>query len=66
MLQAPMAAVRRKSVALGRLFARLVQEQCSQWGFTLASPPDAAQRGSQICFAHPQGYAIIQVNTASG
>ena len=33
---------------------------CS-WGFRLVSPNSASERGSQICLAHPEGYAIIQV-----
>ncbi len=61
MRQAPQQAVRDKSVALGCLFKRLMEQECSEWGFRLASPPDASQRGSQISFAHPEGYAIMQV-----
>lgn len=61
MLQAPLPAIRDKSVALGCLFWRLMEQECSQWGFRLASPAAPAQRGSQICFAHPEGYAIMQV-----
>jgi len=26
----------------------------------LASPPDPAQRGSHVVFAHPEGYAVMQ------
>ncbi|KAK9915188.1 hypothetical protein WJX75_005828 [Coccomyxa subellipsoidea] len=60
MLQAPLPAIRDKSVALGCLFWRLMEQECSQLGFRLASPAAPAQRGSQICFAHPEGYAIMQ------
>ena len=52
--------VRRKSQALGDLFIRLVDERCAGHGLSLASPRDAALRGSQVSLRHPQGYAIVQ------
>lgn len=33
---------------------------CS-WAFRLVSPSRGDERGSQICLAHPEGYAVIQV-----
>ena len=51
-------ALRAKSVALTSLFIRLVDEQVP--GFGLASPRDAAQRGSQVSLTHPEAYAIVQ------
>jgi kynureninase len=60
-----MAALRRKSLALTRLFADRVQATCPQ--LTLASPVDDAQRGSQVCFAHPQiAYPVVQALIARG
>ena len=56
-----MEDVRSKSIALGSLFRQLIALECAQWEFLLASPEDPEQRGSQICFSHPQGYAIMQV-----
>ncbi|MGB0440475.1 MAG: kynureninase, partial [Paracoccaceae bacterium] len=32
----------------------------------LISPRDPAQRGSQVCFAHDQGYAVMQALIAQG
>ena len=32
----------------------------------LASPTDAAKRGSQVCFAHPEAFAIMQALIARG
>jgi kynureninase len=56
-----MEGLRRKSIALTRLFMGLVQERCAGHGLTLASPADDARRGSQICLAHPDaGYPIMQ------
>ena len=46
-----MAALRRKSLALTRLFITLVQQRCAGHGLQFASPDDDAQRGSQVCLA---------------
>ncbi|VBB16801.1 kynureninase [Burkholderia stabilis] len=55
-----LGVLRDKSVALGDLFIALVDQELDGLGFTLASPRDAAQRGSQVSLAHAQGYAIVQ------
>ena len=55
-----MAKVRAKSVKLCDLFITLVEERCAGHGFVLASPREADNRGSQVSFAHRQGYAIMQ------
>jgi kynureninase len=61
-----LAQVRRKSMALGDLFLRLVEERCGGHGLTPACPADARRRGSQVALAHPQGYAIVQALIARG
>lgn len=61
-----MAAVREKSVALSELFIALTEERCADHGFTLASPRNAAERGSQVSFRHAQGYPIMQALIARG
>ncbi|WP_295645513.1 kynureninase [uncultured Methylibium sp.] len=62
-----MATLRAKSVALCELFAALVESRCAGHGLTLASPRDATQRGSQVCFSHPEiGYAAVQALIARG
>jgi kynureninase len=59
------AALRTKSLALTRLFAEQVAANCPQ--LTLVSPRDDAQRGSQVCFAHPEiGYPVMQALIARG
>lgn len=63
---ADMAAVRIKSMALGDLFIRLVESRCTGHGFTLASPRNAAARGSQVSFAHAQAYPIVRALIAAG
>jgi kynureninase len=52
--------VRAKSVALGELFRRLVTQECAGLGLQLVSPADADRCGSQVSYAHPDGYAIVQ------
>jgi kynureninase len=60
-----MAALRAKSLALGRLFAARVQATCPE--LTLVSPQLDAERGSQVCFSHPQhAYALVQALIARG
>ena len=48
------------------LFIRLVEERCAGHGFTLASPRDAAARGSQVSFAHADGYPIMRALIVAG
>jgi kynureninase len=59
-------AVRDKSVALSSAFVALADERLAGHGFGLASPRDAALRGSQVSLTHPQGYAIMQALIARG
>jgi kynureninase len=58
--------LRAKSVALGGLFRRLVEQECGGLGLRLVSPADAERCGSQVSYAHPDGYAIVQALIASG
>lgn len=60
MLEANMNDIRRKSSALGDFFISLVNEKCAAFGFEPACPLDMAERGSQVSFHHPDGYAIMQ------
>jgi kynureninase len=53
-------ALRHKSIALTALFAELVEARCAGHGLTLVTPREGALRGSQVSFAHPSGYAIMQ------
>jgi len=62
-----MAAIRNKSLALTDLFMRLVDERCAGKGFTIVTPREPGQRGSQVSIAHPEdGYAIMQALIARG
>ena len=61
------AAIREKSMALTQLFIDLVEQRCAGHQLALASPRTAAQRGSQVSFAHPaHGYEIMQALIARG
>ena len=56
-LDVPMPVLRTKSLRLADLFIELMQPL---EGFTLLTPRDHTVRGSQVAFAHPDGYAIMQ------
>ena len=53
-----MADVRARSIALCDAFITGVEARCPT--LTLASPRDGSLRGSQVSFAHGDGYAIMQ------
>jgi kynureninase len=55
-----LAQVRAKSIALGDLFQRLTEQECAGLGLRLVSPLDPDRRGSQVCFGHPDGHAVVQ------
>ncbi|KGM47973.1 kynureninase [Pseudooceanicola atlanticus] len=59
-----MGDLRAASVRLCDLFIAEVEAKCPE--LTLASPRDAAQRGSQVSFAFEHGYAAMQALIARG
>ena len=54
-LEAPMSAIRAKSLRLADMFIDLMANE-----FRLLTPRQGEARGSQVAFAHPHGYAIMQ------
>ena len=52
--------IRAKSVALTQYLIELAGEVLVPRGFTVASPQDAAQRGSHVSLRHPQAWQIVQ------
>jgi kynureninase len=58
--------LRDKSSALTETFIRLVDERCGGFGFTIASPRTAEQRGAQVALRHAEGYPIVQALIARG
>ena len=65
-LEAPMPVLRAKSLALTDLFIALVEQRCAGHGLRLITPREHNQRGSQVCFAHPGAFPIIQALIARG
>ncbi|MDX2000397.1 MAG: kynureninase [Thermoanaerobaculia bacterium] len=61
-----MTAVRAKSMALTSRFIELVEAVCAGLGLRLASPRNPEERGSQVSFAHPEAYAVMQALIARG
>lgn len=62
--QVDMDALRARSIALCDAFIAGVEATCPD--LSLASPRAGDQRGSQVSFRHPQGYAIMQALIARG
>ncbi len=60
------AAARAKAGALGDLFIERVEARCAGKGLVLASPREAAARGGQVSFTHPNGWAVMQNLIARG
>ena len=65
-LEAPMDAIRRKSIALGDLFVDLVDRNCQGLGLELASPREGTQRGSHVSYRHAASDPVMQALIASG
>lgn len=61
-----MQVLRSKSEALTTLFISLYDAHLAPLGLGLVTPRDVAQRGSQVSFTHPEGYAIMQALIARG
>ena len=50
--------LREESIKLSDLFINMVERTCSE--LYLESPLNSSERGSQVSFSHPSGYAIMQ------
>ncbi|WP_332638759.1 kynureninase [Brevundimonas sp.] len=61
-----MAQARAKAGALGDLFIERVEARCAAQGLVLVGARDAAARGGQVSFAHPDGWAVMQNLIARG
>lgn len=59
-----MADLRARSIELTQAFIAGVEANCPE--VTLNSPRDPSQRGSQVSFRHPNGYAVMQALIARG
>jgi len=65
-LAAGIDALRAKSVALTDLFMRLVDQRCDRLGLRRVTPLAPALRGSQVCYAHPQAWPVMQALISRG
>jgi kynureninase len=65
-LEAPMEAIRRKSIALCDVFIELVDRHCAGFGLELVSPREGAWRGSHLSFRHEASYPVMQALIRSG
>ena len=61
-----MHELRDKSVRLAELFISEVEGRTASYGLRLASPRNAAERGSQVSFHCADGYAVMQALIAHG
>ena len=59
-----MREVEAKAVSLTDFFIACVEARCHS--LALASPREAAKRGSHVSFRHPQAYAVMQALIAGG
>jgi len=60
------AALRAKSIGLADLFIDGVETTCQGRGLALETPRNPAERGSQVSFAHADGFAVMQALIARG
>lgn len=65
MLKADLTALAAKSASLTSLFIDLVEQELPGV-FGMTTPRTPAERGSQICLTHPDGYAIVQALIEAG
>lgn len=61
-----MTQARAKAGALGDLFIERVEARCAAHGLQPVGPREAALRGGQVSFAHPNGWAVMQNLIARG
>ena len=66
MCRADMRAVRQKSMHMTDLLIELAENRCAGLGLELASPRDAASRGSQVSFHHESGLPVMQALISRG
>ncbi|MEX1038389.1 MAG: kynureninase [Acidimicrobiia bacterium] len=65
-LDAGVDAIREKSIALTEYFIELWQRELRDLGFELATPSDAAFRGSHVSLSHPDAWPITRALIDTG
>lgn len=66
MNEADLYQVRQKSLCMSALFAARIEQEFADLDLRQISPRNDAQRGSQVCFAHPQAWPVMQALIARG
>lgn len=61
-----MTDVRAKSLSLTRLFLELADDVLGPLGFTVVTPRNDEERGSQVSLRHPDAYGVVQALIARG
>ncbi len=65
-LEAPVAQLHAKAMKQYEIFAALMEQELGGHGFTRASQDGPGGRGSQITYAHEQGWPVMQALIAKG
>ncbi|MEE9183362.1 MAG: aminotransferase class V-fold PLP-dependent enzyme, partial [Acidimicrobiia bacterium] len=65
-VEAGVAAIREKSMALTSLQVDLFDDQLATRGFELATPRDPAKRGGHVSLSHPDAYRISRAMIEHG
>ncbi len=65
-VEAGVAAIRKKSMALTSLQVDLFDDQLATRGFELATPRDPAKRGGHVSLSHPDAYRISRAMIEHG
>jgi len=64
--QTDISSLRKKALALSHLFMNLMAQECSDFGFTLASPTMDEQRAGHVAYSHEEGHGIYQAIKKEG
>ena len=66
MAEVDLLMLRHKSLRMSALFAARVERELGDCGLALVSPREDAERGSQVCLAHPKAWPVMQALIARG
>lgn len=61
-----MARLAKKAHKQCAMFAALAEERCSDFGITVHGSQKWSERGSHVCLAHDQAYAVMQALISRG
>lgn len=66
MLEADMAQIRQKSLAMADLMIQAMAPLCDQYGFSLITDSNSYARGSHVGYAHANAYEMTQAMRSLG